>query len=71
MEILLGSDEVRLKVEVSFVNSHFNYLLALHMRKLWGDPNVETNAKLWASNSYDYFNKNASLELFQKVIVEI
>lgn len=71
MAILLGIDEERLKVEVNFINSYFNYLLALQMPKLWEDPNVESNAKLWVANSYNYFNKNASIELFQKVVVEL
>lgn len=40
-EILLGINEAQLKVKISFVNYHFNYLVNLKMPKLWEDLNVQ------------------------------
>lgn len=66
LAIALELEKGQLKVKISFLDMHFNYLTQLKAPKLWEEPYVQSNIAHWVTNTKSFFEQDSTINLFEK-----
>lgn len=51
LSILIKLDEGQLKVVLSFIDDYLNYLIQLHMPKIWDEQDMQAYINQWMANN--------------------